>query len=151
GAAGLIHEVVWARLLARVFGASSLAVATVLAAYMGGLALGSWWIGARLHRIADRRRAYALLEIGIGGSALLVPVLLWLVEPLYGALWRRFGFSFAAFTALRFAIAFGLLVGPTVLMGATLPLLADYFAGLRDTARRLTPEWLYTANLAGAV
>src|SRR5204862_4376247 len=66
-------------------------------------------------------------------------------------LWRRFGFSFAVFTALRFAIAFALLVGPTVLMGATLPLLADYFAGLREGGRRLTPEWLYTANLSGAV
>ena len=151
GAAGLIHEVVWARLLARVFGAISLAVSTVLAAYMGGLALGSWWIGTRLHGIADRRRAYAWLEIGIGVSALLVPVLLHLAEPMYGVVWRRFGFSFAVFTVLRFAIAFALLVGPTVLMGATLPLLADYFAGLGEGARRLTPEWLYTANLAGAV
>ena len=150
GAAGLIHEVVWARLLARVFGASSLAVATVLAAYMAGLALGSWWIGSRLRGIADRRRAYALLEIGIGVAALLVPVLLRLVEPLYGVLWRRFGFSFAVFTVVRFAIAFGLLVGPTVLMGATLPLLADYFAERRDGARGLTPAWLYTVNLSGA-
>src|SRR5205823_12108771 len=122
-----------------------------LAAYMGGLALGSWWIGGCLHRIADRRRAYALLEIGIGVSALLVPLLLHLVEPIYGMLWRRFGFSFAVFTALRFAIALALLVGPTVLMGATLPLLADYFAGLREGGRRITPEWLYTANLSGAV
>src|SRR5204862_1794308 len=91
------------------------------------------------------------LEIGIGVSALLVPMLLHLVEPVYGVLWRRFGFSFAVFTVLRFAIAFGLLVGPSVLMGATLPLLADYFAGLREEGRRLTPAWLYTANLSGAV
>ena len=122
----------------------------VLGAYMGGLALGSWWIGTRLHRIGDRRRAYALLEIGIGVSALLVPVLLHLTEPMYAAVWRRFRFSFAAFTGLRFAIAFGLLVGPTVLMGATLPVLADYFAGLTDTGRRLAPHWLYTANPAGS-
>jgi len=126
-------------------------VSPVLGAYMGGLALGSWWIGTRLHRIGDRRRAYALLEIGIGVSALLVPVLLHLTEPMYAAVWRRFRFSFAAFTGLRFAIAFGLLVGPTVLMGATLPVLADYFAGLTDAGRRLAPHWLYTANLGSTV
>jgi spermidine synthase len=149
GSAGLMHEVVWARLLGHVFGVTSLAVSTVLAAYMGGLALGSFWIGARREPLADGRRAYALLEIGIGLSALLVPLLLHVVEPLYGALWRRFQFSFAAFSVIRFGIASCLLIGPTVMMGATLPVLADYMARLRG--RRVAPQWLYTANLLGAV
>src|SRR5262249_8925198 len=48
GSAGLIHEVVWTRLLGHLFGVSSFAISTVLAAYMGGLALGSWWIGQRI-------------------------------------------------------------------------------------------------------
>src|SRR5262245_5470158 len=65
GAAGLVHEVVWVRLLGFVFGVTELAVATVLAAFMGGLALGSWFVGAYSERLADRRRAYAWLEIGI--------------------------------------------------------------------------------------
>jgi spermidine synthase len=149
GSAGLVHEVVWARMLGRLFGASSLAVSTVLAAFMGGLALGSWWIGRRVDQLRDRRRTYALLEIGIGVAALAVPVLLHLLEPLYGALWRRFHLSFAAFSVLRFVIAGALLLPPTVMMGATLPVLADYLAGLRDG--RIAPQWLYTVNLAGAV
>ncbi len=41
GATGLIYEVLWARMLGLVFGATTLAVSTVLAAFMGGLALGS--------------------------------------------------------------------------------------------------------------
>jgi spermidine synthase len=149
GSAGLIHEVVWARLLGHLFGVTSLAISTVLAAYMGGLALGSFWIGTRQTQIADGRRTYALLEIGIGVAVLLVPLLLQVVEPLYGALWRRFEFSFAVFSVIRLAIASLLLLGPTIMMGATLPVLADYMAGLRG--RRLAPQWLYTANLAGAV
>jgi spermidine synthase len=149
GSAGLVHEVVWARLLGHLFGATSLAVSTVLAAFMGGLALGSWWIGRQAERLGDRRRLYALLEIGIGIGALLVPLLLALAEPLYGWLWRRFHFSFAVFSALRFAVAATILLGPTVMMGATLPILADYLAALRG--RRLRAEWLYTLNLAGAV
>jgi spermidine synthase len=149
GSAGLIHEVVWARLLGLVFGATSLAISTVLAAFMAGLALGSYWIGVRADRFRDQRRVYALLEIGIGAFALLVPVLLMLLEPVYGWLWRRFGFSFTVFSVLRFILAGVVLLVPTVMMGATFPVLADYLA--RAGRRRLPPQWLYTLNLAGAV
>ena len=147
GGAGLVHEVVWARLLGHVFGATSFAVATVLAAFMGGLALGSWWMGRR-PPMADRRRLYAFLEVGIGLSALVLPFLLGLVEPFYAWMWRQFQFSFAVFSVLRFFLAGGLLLPPTIMMGATLPALADYLSGLRG--RRLGAEWLYTLNLAGA-
>ncbi|HET6373497.1 MAG TPA: fused MFS/spermidine synthase [Candidatus Polarisedimenticolia bacterium] len=149
GAAGLIHEVVWARLLGLVFGATSLAISTVLAAFMGGLALGSWWLGRRVSRIQNRPRLYALLEIGIGAFALLIPFLLDVVEPFYGWIWRQFQFSFAVFSILRFFVAGAILLAPTIMMGATLPLLSDYLAGLEG--RRVPPQWLYTANLLGAV
>src|SRR5262245_61364704 len=65
GCAGLIHEVVWTRLLGHLFGVSSLAISTVLGAYMAGLALGSWWAGSRAERWRDQRRVYAWLELGI--------------------------------------------------------------------------------------
>ena len=71
------------------------------------------------------------------------------MEPVYGALWRRFHFSFGVFSVVRFVLAGSLLLGPTVLMGATLPVLSEYLAGQRG--RGLPPQWLYTANLAGAV
>jgi spermidine synthase len=149
GAAGLVHEVVWVRLLGFVFGVTELAIATVLAAFMGGLALGSWLVGTRSDRIADRRRAYAWLEIAIGVSALVLPLLLVVVQPLYAALWRRFHLSFASFSVLRFLVAGTLLLGPTALMGATFPVLADHLA--RVEGRRVAPSWLYTMNLLGAV
>ncbi|HMJ24705.1 MAG TPA: hypothetical protein VK475_02720, partial [Pyrinomonadaceae bacterium] len=41
GATGLIYEVLWARMLGLVFGATTVAISAVLAAFMGGLALGS--------------------------------------------------------------------------------------------------------------
>ena len=149
GAAGLMHEVVWSRLLSHVFGATALAVATVLAAFMAGLAIGSWLVGSRAPALGDRRRLYARLEIGIGVAALLVPLALGLMEPLYGWLWRRFHLSFAAFSLVRFVVASAILVGPTIMMGATFPVLADHLAALRG--HRIAPEWLYTLNLLGAV
>ena len=149
GSAGLIHEVVWTRLLGHLFGVTEMAVATTLAAFMGGLALGSVWIGGRSERLADGRRTYAFLELGIGAFALLVPLMLDVVEPIYGWLWRRFHLSFAVFSVLRLVLAGTILLAPTIIMGATLPVLAAYLA--RVEGRRLGPQWLYTANLAGAV
>jgi spermidine synthase len=149
GAAGLIHEVVWTRLLGHLFGVSSLAISTVLGAYMAGLALGSWWIGRRAAGYADQRRVYAFLELGIGLFALAVPFILHLTEPLYGWVWREFRLSFAFFSLIRFVVAGAILLVPTFMMGATLPALAEYFA--RRDGRRLAPEWLYTLNLLGAV
>jgi spermidine synthase len=128
---------------------SSFAISTVLAAYMGGLALGSWWVGTRTARMDDSRRVYAFLEIGIGVYALAIPYLLLLAEPLYGELWRRFHLSFGVFTVLRFLLAGSILLVPTALMGATLPVLADDL--VRRAGRTLTPPALYALNLAGAV
>ena len=87
GLSGLIYEVLWSRRLGLTFGHSTLAVSTVVTAYMGGLALGSWWGG----RWADRRqgdpgaylRVYALLELFIGVWGALSLVLLGWVEKLY--------------------------------------------------------------------
>src|SRR3954462_6524082 len=81
GIAALIYETAWTRQFAIVFGTSELAVATVLAAYMGGLASGAWLAERYLARIARPVLTYALLEIGIAASALLaVPFLLNLAD-----------------------------------------------------------------------
>mgnify|MGYP007047053081 CR=1 FL=1 len=70
GISGLVYQVVWMRMLIRVFGITIYATSTVVATFMGGLALGSWLCG---RTIASRRptlRTYALIEFGIAGSAI---------------------------------------------------------------------------------
>jgi spermidine synthase len=76
GASGLVFEAVWTRELTLVFGSTALAMSTVLSVFMGGLALGSWLAGRFADRIADRLRAYALAEAGVGLYALAVPLVL---------------------------------------------------------------------------
>src|SRR3954466_11954380 len=70
GATGLIYEVLWARMLGLVFGATTLAVSTVLAAFMGGLALGSASAGKLAQRIRKPLSTYGVMEIGIAVYAL---------------------------------------------------------------------------------
>ena len=77
GIAALIYQTAWTRQFAIVFGTSELAVATVLAAYMGGLALGAWLAERFLPRVDPAVMTYAMLELGIAASALFaVPSLL---------------------------------------------------------------------------
>src|SRR6188768_2489154 len=81
GIAALIYQTAWTRQFAIVFGTSELAVATVLAAYMGGLALGAWLAERFLPRVTRPVMTYALLELGIAAGALFaVPFLLWLAN-----------------------------------------------------------------------
>src|SRR3954466_14143159 len=75
GATALIYEVLWARMLGLVFGATTIAISAVLAAFMGGLALGSAMAGRVVDRLKQPLRAYAFIEIGIGAYALIVPLL----------------------------------------------------------------------------
>src|SRR5437867_9043596 len=75
GATGLVYEVIWVRLTGLIFGNTSQAISTVLGAFMAGLALGSWKLGRRADRANDPLRMYGLLEIGIGLSASLVPLI----------------------------------------------------------------------------
>src|SRR5512145_677102 len=85
GATGLIYEILWARMLGLVFGATTIAVSTVLAAFMGGLALGSALAGRLASRITKPVSAYGWMEIGIAVYALLVPLMFQAVDSLYAS------------------------------------------------------------------
>ncbi|HEV8307573.1 MAG TPA: fused MFS/spermidine synthase [Methylomirabilota bacterium] len=150
GASGLIYEVVWLRWLVHLFGATTLAVSTILTAFMGGLALGSWAAGRLARRVARPLVAYGLLELAIGVYAFLLPLLLHGVPPLLRLLGATETSSFAMLSLTRFAMAVALLVGPTACMGATLPILAQFAAARLETLGRRVGA-LYAVNTAGAV
>lgn len=153
GATGLIYEVLWARLLGLVFGATTLAVSTVLAAFMGGLALGSALAGRMAGKVRRPVRAYGLLEIGIAVYALAVPLLFSVVDNLYAIIWQHFHPSFFVFSSLRFLLSCLMLLVPTTLMGATLPLLSAALtrsSGLTSESATSVTR-LYTRNLVGAI
>jgi len=126
GMSGLIYEVTWMRSLELIFGATSFAIATVLAAFMGGLALGSSCVGTAARRLEafNPLRVYGAIECLIGASGLLVPVTLKALVPLYRLTWERFHSSFAVFSLWRFVLCCAVLIVPTALMGATLPIVS---------------------------
>ncbi|MDJ0850940.1 MAG: fused MFS/spermidine synthase [Myxococcota bacterium] len=154
GLAGLVYETAWTREFAFVFGTSELAVATVLAAYMAGLAAGAWAAGRLAPRVRRPVLAYGLLELGIGLAALAVPMAIHGARALYVTLFSEQGIvpgSEGMATALFYlACSFLILLVPTGLMGATLPLLARHAVRSdEELGRRI--GLLYAVNTAGAV
>jgi spermidine synthase len=148
GAAGLVYEIVWSRVLSTTLGNSLFAISTVVAAFFGGLALGACTLGPRLADRADRVRLYALLEIGVGLLGALSVPFLRAIEPLFVALHRALLPSFPVFLSIRFLVLFVVLLVPTALMGATLPLLVAHAEGRRFGSAL---SRLYAINTLGAV
>ena len=148
GVGSLALEVVWTRELRLVFGSTTLAASTILVAYMLGLGLGGLAGGRLASRLPSGVRAYGWIEIAIGAYALAVPWLLAQLPALNRSLLAGLDFWPAVFC--RFAIALALLLVPTVLMGATLPILVTALVR-RDARIGSSTGLLYGLNTLGAV
>ncbi len=122
GFAALVLETVLLRQLALLFGNSARATSLVLAAFMGGLALGAWWFGARVDRSDNPLKLFGQLEIGAAVSGALLVWLLGSGRDLFLAPLRLLG-SGSVERLAEFTLAFLLVLVPTTLMGGTLPAL----------------------------
>jgi spermidine synthase len=148
GAAGLVLETVLLRQLALLFGNSALATALVLAAFMGGLAAGSALFGPRADRTARPLRLYGLLEWGVGLSGAALVWLLGSGRQIFLAPLRLLEPG-AGQHAAELALAFGLVLVPTLLMGGTLPAVSRFV--IRDASRLAgSLGLLYGLNTLGA-
>ena len=146
GAAALIYESLWMRAFGLVFGVTTHAVSVTLLTFMGGLALGSYLVS----RVRLRRAlfVYAVVEGGIGVSALLTLPLLRGLPGWYAAVLRGRDLAPALETLLRFAGAAAVVLVPTLLLGATFPLLVEVLTrGRREFHASL--GLLYKVNTLG--
>jgi spermidine synthase len=139
---------VWSKQLSLVLGNSLHAISTVVAAFLCGLALGAWALGRRLTGSPGAPGRYARLELGIAALGLLSLAMPGFLERTVGAIATAVGEGTAAFAATRFLLVFVSLLPPTLLMGATLPVLVDHFE--RDWVGPALAR-LYALNTVGAV
>jgi spermidine synthase len=129
GATALVYQVTWLRNLTLIFGASFQATSILLAAFMAGLCVGGFAAGRWSEKIRRPLRGYGLLEFGVAGFALSLPFLLDLVDAAYVRAALAEGGVTPELNLVRSVMAFSLLLLPTLLMGATLPLLMTALAG----------------------
>ncbi len=150
GASALIYQLIWVRLLGLEFGVSSFAVATVVAVFLLGLGLGSYFFGRWSERARDPLRIYMYVELGIAATSLTaylviesLPVYRYLYEYAYNNL------GFYGLSLARLLLSTIVLLPPVFLIGGTMPLLAKFF--VRDSARLGSSfSRIYYLNTLGA-
>lgn len=150
GAAGLIYQVAWGKALGLVFGNTVYAISTILAVFMGGLALGSAILGRWSERYPNAVLLYGWIELVIAATGALSLVGLAGVRHLYLAAYPLVSGFMPTLVALRFVGAAIVLLLPTFLMGGTLPILVS---GLTRSSAELGARVsrLYWINTLGAV
>jgi len=151
GICGLIYQLVWQRKLALIFGNTNYATSAVLTAFMGGLAIGSYLIGKYADKEKHLLKLYALLEFGIGLSAIAILFLfLPISNGIYVLVFRTLSQNSFIISIIRFLLAVIVLIIPTTLMGGTLPVISKYI--IRDSNKfGLKLGDLYATNTIGGM
>jgi len=140
GMPALIYQVVWQRVLFAIYGVNAESVAVVVSAFMLGLGLGGLlggWLSSRFPR-------HALILFGVSELGVAV----------FGLTSLRIFHAAAVYTAgsdLLSVVIFSLLLLllPTLLMGATLPLLVEHLVAHSGQVG-LSVSRLYFANTFGS-
>jgi spermidine synthase len=148
GASALAYQLLWLRVLGLIFGVTVYAASTVWASFMAGLAIGSVIAG----RLADGVRRplvwFASVEAAIAITGAITTLALSALQHWYPRLVPGLEGSFVQATVLRFVVAFLLMILPTALMGATLPLVVKAAMG---GGRVEAIGVLYGSNTTGAI
>ena len=145
GCAALIYEIVWLQLLQLVIGSNAMSLAVLLGTWMGGMCIGSLLLPRLIPTSQNPLRIYALLELATGVCGILVLFGLPLLQNVYVA-GVTSGLPNAALRSICCAIC---LLPPTILMGATLPLIARWVESMPSAAAWW--GYFYGANIAGGV
>lgn len=144
GAAALIYQTAWHRLLGLFAGADTIAASLVVGAFLLGLGIGSLAAGLYADRLSRRAAllAFAICEVGIAVFAVLSP---WLY---YDVIYRGL-LPLAESRSVIFAVVFAGLLWPTFLMGCSLPFLSKAIVSQIAGSAQLI-GWLYGLNTLGA-
>ena len=150
GVAGLIYQVAWTRRLTLYLGHTTAAASTVVAAFMGGLALGAGLGGLLTSRLNARQAlyAYAALEAVVVAAAVAIPLELAGSVPILSWAYRH-GAPGILFPSVRLVACLTIVIVPALALGATFPLAVRGFPGRSVHAGRDGGQ-LYAANTLGA-
>jgi predicted membrane-bound spermidine synthase len=151
GAASLMYEMAWIRMLSLVLGSSTHSFELMLSAFIFGLALGGLWIRRRVDTWSNPYLALGLAMLATGGCALLT-------LPIYNSTFNMMGWTmravshtaggYALFNLSSQTLAAAIMLPATFFAGMTLPLLTH--ALLRTTSEAAIGV-IYGANTVGAI
>jgi spermidine synthase len=149
GMASLACEVVWFKQLGFVLGSSTFSATVVVACFFGGLSVGSALFGRVADRVEHPLYAYGALELALAAASLLTTWTLSMHEQWVGWFTPYLSLESASARPLKVLLTLPILLPPTILMGATLPVLSRFVIRSRgELAARIGA--LYALNTLGA-
>ena len=150
GFTGLIYESVWSHYLKLFLGSAAFAQSFVLAAFMGGMALGAWIASRTTRRIGNLLAVYGWIEAGIGLAALVFhEVFEWLTQASLDSVIPALG-SPLSVEIYKYTLCGLLIVPQTVLLGMTFPLMSGSVIRRSPEASGHHLAMLYFTNSIGA-
>jgi spermidine synthase len=150
GFSGLIYQSIWSHYLGQMLGHAAYAQALVLCIFMGGMAIGSWWISRVTHKIRDLIVWYAIIEAVIGVFGLIFHILFTNVLKLGYEVWfPAIGDPFWI-SVSRWALAAAIILPQTILLGMTFPLMSGGLIRYLPKENGATLGGLYFTNSIGA-
>jgi predicted membrane-bound spermidine synthase len=150
GVTALIYEVIWSDYLTLLFGSTIQAQTVVLAVFMGGLALGNRLFGRFADQIRRPLVIYGCLELAIGVYAFFFSFIYQLANDIFIPVGSKLLDHSGCLLFLNGLLSVLLLLGPTILMGGTLPILAAWLQKNSADAGRRAARF-YSINTLGAV
>lgn len=118
GLCSLIYQVVWQRYLTLILGSEARSTTIIVALFLLGLAIGYYFFGQLTQKFRERApllKTYGFLELITGAYAVVFPTLFWgLAETSLGL---------SPYYGVNIFFALVLLILPTILMGATIPIM----------------------------
>ena len=146
GFCALAYEVLWTRIMVFFLGSTTYAFATMLAAFLFGIALGSIVLARWVDRIKQPVAIFGIAQLGIG---LLALILMPAFEELY-AMTRAFQSTFGISRFWAFFSCFLVMCLPTFLMGASFPLVTKIYTGNERQLGRSIGN-VYAVNTVGSI
>jgi len=122
GVASLIYEVVWIRQLGLSLGSTAVAFSVMLSAFLGGLALGGWYMGRRCDALAAPARALVFVEVAAAVLGVLAIPALAVAGRAYVSIAVVSSGGPLVSLGLRSAVALLVMLVPATLFGMTFPL-----------------------------
>lgn len=127
GLCGLMYQILWTRMFSFVLGNTYLTISIIVASFMFGLFLGSYLIGRYIDKVHHELKWYALLEVLIGGYALLLLLSFGFTDSIFKWLNLFLNRIEIIYSLSKFVVTLFFIIIPTSAMGATLPLVVQYY------------------------
>jgi spermidine synthase len=150
GMAALIYEITWIRPLSLVFGATIYAVSTIVASFILGLALGSWFAGRYSDRMKNPLAWFSYLQIGIGLYGMFLLPIFGLLPGTYFEIYQLTYPNQYFFMFIQVVLSMAIISVPATMMGTTLPIMIRVYSSGFSTIGKDVGK-LDASNSVGAV